>query len=138
MNSTVAILLLVGCLVGIPWVISILTEGGAQAVTDAVDGSRTRKSEGYRDLLCSLSPSRVVGDLGTALTNRGWTCQGAGTTVTGTAQDGRRVTVEVFAKGSSARLRVSADPAQIERTAGEILAVLRESDPAARVKAVRS
>lgn len=137
MNGLALVLLLVAVLVGVPWLISVVTENGMDAAGQSVRALRHRRTRHRRELYSTLAPAGLLDGLGGALSGRGWTCAVDPPALRATSPAGRAARVEVTARRAGARLCITAAPIEVEQITGELLAALRSIDPMAQVHVVR-
>ena len=63
MDSNTIVLVVIAALVAVPLVVSLVTHGGAKAISGTVDGARSRRAVGQRSFLSSWGADALAGPL---------------------------------------------------------------------------
>lgn len=137
MSENTAIILLLVLLIGVPIVIAALFENVGDAIAGAFDRTRAKQAAGQRRLESTLPATTLEPTLAADLATHGWALSRHGPTLIARSPRGEQAQLQLSSRGRLTLVTVSAPPASIDQVAGEVLAVLRHRDPAARVRAIR-
>jgi hypothetical protein len=135
-NGIILLALLVALLVGVPLVVSLVTDGGSRAIGALVQSSKAKTAASRRCLLSTLDPLAVADSLESMILSSDCRLERSGDHIAGDSPEWGSFDIWVTSWRGGSKIDISAREPSIEDVAAAVLASVRTLDPQVRVKAV--